>query len=197
VLQRWFRFLAAGIVAVSLFAVPFGYLRVRERQLRNVRIVEDGILYRCGQPSPTGLERLVHDYDIRTVISFRDVEDGKAAIPPDMWEDVFCANLGIHFVRMPLVVWSSKDGAIPADENVRRFLEITSDRKNQPVLIHCFRGVHRTGTYAAIYRMEVQGWSNADAIDELKCLGYVNLDKEDDVRGYLERYVPTRHKPAH
>jgi hypothetical protein len=26
----------------------------------------------------------------------------------------------------------------------------------------------------------------------LKALGYENLDKEDDVRGYLERYVPRR-----
>ena len=40
--------------------------------------------------------------------------------------------------------------------------------------------------------MEFQGWSNDDAMEELKALGYDNLDKEDDVRGYLERYVPRR-----
>ena len=31
--------------------------------------------------------------------------------------------------------------------------------------------------------MEYQGWSNEDAMDELKALGYDNLDKEHDVRG--------------
>lgn len=189
-------FLPAILVAVSLVAVPLGYARVRDKHLRNVRVVEEGVLYRSGQPSPAGLNRLVHDYDIRTVICFRDVEDGKNDTVPDQWEDGLCHDLGIHFVRMPLVVWSYQDGAIPADENVHRFLNIMGDPKNYPVLIHCFRGVHRTGTYAAIYRMEFQGWSNADAIEELKALGYVNLDREDDVRGYLERYVPSRRKAA-
>jgi protein tyrosine/serine phosphatase len=189
---RLFQVLPAVLVGASLVVVPLEYAKIREKHLRNVRVVEDGVLYRSGQPSPLGLGRLVHDYDIRTVISFRDVEEGKATVPPEQWEEPFCANLGIRYVRMPLVVWSFQDGVIPADENVHRFLDIMADPKNYPVLIHCFRGVHRTGTYAAIFRMEFQGWSNAEAIEELKALGYDNLDKEDDVRGYLERYVPTR-----
>jgi protein tyrosine/serine phosphatase len=160
--------------------------------LRNVRVVEEGVLYRSGQPSPAGLGRLIHDYDIRTVVCFRDVEEGKTTVPPEQWEESFCARLGVNYVRLPLRVWSHKDGVIPADENVQRFREIMADRKNHPVLIHCYRGVHRTGTYTAIYRMERQGWSNADAMEELKALGYDNLDNEQDVRGYLERYVPGR-----
>jgi hypothetical protein len=40
--------------------------------------------------------------------------------------------------------------------------------------------------------MECHGWSNAEAMHELKELGYDNLDREADVRGYLERYVPAR-----
>ena len=76
--------------------------------------------------------------------------------------------MGIKYVRMPLRVWSYDQGVIPADENVHRFLAIMADPKNHPVLIHCYRGVHRTGTYGAIYRMERQGWSNEDAIEELK-----------------------------
>jgi tyrosine-protein phosphatase SIW14 len=191
VTRRLFRFLPAVLVAVSLFAVPYGYSEVREKHLRNVRVVEEGVLYRSGQPSPAGLERLIHDYDIRTVVCFRDAEKGKTEIPPEQWEEPFCAKLGVNYVRLPLRVWShDQTGVIPADENVRRLLEIMADRKNHPVLIHCYRGVHRTGTYAAIYRMEHNGWSNADAMEELKALGYDNLDKETDVRGYLERYVP-------
>lgn len=190
--RRLFRFLPAVLVAVSIFAVPYGYTQVREKHLRNVRVVEDGILYRSGQPSPAGLDRLVHDYDIRTVISFRDVEEGKTVVPPEQWEEAACKRLGIRYVRMPLVVWHHKGGGIPADDNVRRFVEIMTDRKNHPVLIHCYRGVHRTGTYAAIYRMEFQGWSHSDAIDELRELGYDRIDQEDDVRTYLERYTPTR-----
>ncbi|HEX3149417.1 MAG TPA: tyrosine-protein phosphatase [Gemmataceae bacterium] len=182
--------LPAILLAACLIALPFGYARVREHHLRNVRVVEEGVLYRSGQPSPAGLGRLVHDLNIRMVICFRDVEEGKADVAPDQWEEAYCANLGINYVRMPLRVWSYDQGVIPADENVRRFLAIMADPKNHPVLIHCFRGVHRTGTYSAIYRMERQGWSNEEAIEELKALGYYNLDREDDVRMYLERYVP-------
>ena len=110
-------------------------------------------------------------------ISF-DVEEGKTAVPPDQWEEGFCADLGINYYRMPLKLWSYDHGVIPADKNVEEFLKIMADPKNHPVLVHCFRGVHRTGTYCAIYRMEFQGWSNEEAMEELKALGYDNLEAE-------------------
>jgi protein tyrosine/serine phosphatase len=56
------------------------------------------------------------------------------------------------------------------------------------VLVHCCAGVHRTGAYCAIYRMEFEGWTNAEALAEMKALGYSNLDEEWDIRGYLESY---------
>ena len=191
--RRLIRFVPGLLIAVSIVAIPVGYARVRDEHLRNFRVVEDGVLYRSAQLSPEGLERVIHDYGIRTVISFRDAEDGKATEPPDRWEEEFCAKRGVKYVRMPLRKWLPDDGGVvPADENVRRFLEVLADPKNRPVLAHCFRGVHRTGMYCAVYRMECHGWSNDDALAELKALGYENLDKEDDVRGYLERYEPKR-----
>jgi protein tyrosine/serine phosphatase len=190
--RRLLKFLPGLLVALSLVLVPYAYSRVREKNLRNFRVVHDGVLYRSAQLSPSGLERVIHDYGIRTVVNFRDVEEGKNPEPPDPWEEQLCAKLGINYHRMPLRVWSEDHGAIPAEENVKKFLEIMADPNNRPVLVHCFAGIHRTGSYCAIYRMEYQGWSNAEAIDELKALGYVKLDQEDDVRGYLERYTPRK-----
>jgi len=189
-MRRVLRLLPAVLVAVSIVVLPYEYSRVRERNLRNFRVVQDGVLYRSAQLSPWGLDRVIHDYGIRTVVSFRDTEEGKNPEPPDKWEEAFCAKLGINYVRMPLRLWATQDGVVPADENVKQFLHLMADPKNRPVLVHCFRGVHRTGTYCAMCRMECEGWTNADAIEELKALGYDNLDREDDVRGYLEHYVP-------
>ena len=73
--------LPAALVAVSLVAVPLRLPQGPREAPRNVRVVQDGVLYRSGQPSPLGLGGLVHDYDIRTVVCFRDVEEGKALGP--------------------------------------------------------------------------------------------------------------------
>jgi tyrosine-protein phosphatase SIW14 len=193
-MRRVLRFVPPVLVAIAVVGLPYAYSQVRERHLRNFRVVEDGVLYRSAQLSPAGLERVIHDYGIKTVVSFRDTEEGKNPEPPDKWEEAFCAKLGVNYVRMPLRTWQSRNGAVPADENVKHFLNLLADPKNRPVLAHCFRGVHRTGTYCAIYRMECDGWSNEEAIDELKALGYDNLDKEEDVHGYLEHYVPGRRR---
>jgi protein tyrosine/serine phosphatase len=185
-----FRFLPAFLVAVSIFALPYAYALYRERHLRNFRVVEDGVLYRSGQLSPAGLERVIHDYGIRSVVCFRDVEEGKATVPPDQWEEQLCARLGINYYRLPLRHWAMEDGKVPAEENARRFIEIISDPRNRPVLAHCYRGVHRTGAYCAIYRMECSGWSNEEAIGELKAMGYDTFEQDEDVRDYLRGYAP-------
>jgi protein tyrosine/serine phosphatase len=78
---------------------------------------------------------------------------------------------------------------------VRKFREIMADPDNFPVLIHCFAGIHRSGAYCAIYRMEHDHWTNAQAIAELKAHGYDNLDDEWDILGYLEQYCPTWRQP--
>lgn len=171
------------------------YSYVREKNRGHFRVVDEGVLYRSAQLTPAGLERVIHDQGINTVISFRDVEAGKAITPPDEWEELFCAKRGVNYVRMPLRHWATINGVPQAEENVTRFLAIMRDPKNYPVLVHCFRGVHRTGTYCAIYRMEFQGWSNQEAMEELHELGYENLYKEEDVRTYLETYKPRRKAP--
>jgi hypothetical protein len=38
--------------------------------------------------------------------------------------------------------------------------------------------------------MEYEGWSNAEAIAEMRTCGYKDLEDEWDLLGYLEQYVP-------
>jgi protein tyrosine/serine phosphatase len=176
-----------GVVVVVVLIAGPAVLAVHDQyQMRNFRVVREGVLYRSGQMTRAGLERAVHDYGIRTVICLRD---GLTA--PDQAEEKYCEAEGVQFIRIPPSSWGDVGGVVPAEEGLRKFRALLADPKNHPVLVHCFAGVHRTGAYAAIYRMEFERWSNARAIAELKACGYSNLDDEWDVLGYLEQYRPT------
>jgi tyrosine-protein phosphatase SIW14 len=189
-MSRWASVLAAAGLAVFVAAAPAAYSYYRARHLRNFRVVTPGVLYRSGQLSQAGLERVVADHGIRTVVSLRyaDSPDGP---PPDAAEEAYCRSRGLRYVRVRPREWSADEGgAAPGVEGLRQFLEVVNDPTSHPVLLHCFAGMHRTGVYCAVYRMERDGWPNDRAIGEMKYCGYANIDREDDVRGFLEGYRP-------
>ena len=177
---------AIGAVTVlALIAGPVLYALHTADDMRNFRVVRHGVLYRSGQMTVPGLRRAVHDHGIKTVVSLRD---GRTRA--DQAEEAFCNQEEIRFHRLPPLSWDGEQSHAPVAENVRQFVAIVSDPKNYPILVHCFGGVHRAGAYTAIYRMEREHWSNAEAIAEVKACGYDTLDWEFDVLGYLERYRP-------
>jgi protein tyrosine/serine phosphatase len=185
-LVRWiFGLLTVGVIVGG----PLGYSAYRNAHFRSFRVVEPGVLYRSGQLSRVGLERVLHDYGIRTVVTLRDpAVSGKE---PDWGEEEFCRQRDLNYVRIPPRPWGrATDGPAPADAGVKAFVEIMADPANHPVLVHCFAGVHRTGACIAVYRMEFDGWSNEQALEELRAGGYHNLDDEPDVLAYLTRYRP-------
>ncbi len=175
-----------GIATVlALIAGPVVYAFHEEKQMRNFRIVRDGVLYRSARLTLPGLKRAVNDYGIRTVISLRDADASDRA------EEEYCRKEEITFVRLPPRHWDTSNGPAEAEVNVRQFLDLLDDPDNYPILVHCFAGIHRTGAYIAIYRMEQDHWTNDQAIAELEALGYENLPDELDVLGYLKEYRPT------
>ncbi len=179
--------LAFSLAVVGLLVGgPLWYKRERDRHFRNFRVVQEGVLYRSAQLDIDGLKQLAHDYGIRTIVSLRD---GDAAA--DQAEASWAAKNGINHVRIPPRPWSAADGSVPAEQGLAVFRQVMADPTNHPVLIHCFAGIHRTGTYCAVYRLEFQHWSNAEAIAELRSHGYATLDGDADVLTYLERYRPT------
>jgi protein tyrosine/serine phosphatase len=168
--------------------VPVRYAYVTQARQRNFREVDPGVLYRSGKLSPAGLARAVREYGIKTVVNFRAVETGTQ---PDEAEEAQCRALGLRYERVVYRAWESPSGPPPADQSVREFFALMDRRKEiGPILVHCMAGKHRTGAFVALYRMEYQGWANHQALAEMRDIGYEDIDKEDDVRGYLERYVP-------
>lgn len=179
---------ATGALAL-VASVPLVYATSQIQHQRNLRVVEEGVLYRCGQLTPAGLERVVRERGIRTVVTLRTTRT--AAPPPDTWEEAFCAARGVNHRRIKPRVWGAdEDGDIPAEEAVREFLDVMDKPANRPVLVHCFAGIHRTGTMCAIYRMEYNGWAPARAMREMHHMGFDPADMHPHIRDYLTNYKP-------
>jgi tyrosine-protein phosphatase SIW14 len=186
-MPRPIRFLFAIVIGAVVIGGPLAYYSFRYRNYRNFHVVKPEVLYRSGQLSLLGLKQAIHDYEIKTVVTLRDAHP-PANQPPDLPEEEYCRSQGLNYYRIPPRAWWSQNGSVPAERGVRQFLAIMDNPKNYPVLIHCFAGSHRTGAYVAIYRMEYEGWSNRQVLEEMKTYGYDNLDEEWDIQGYLESY---------
>ena len=193
--SKWLTRILGVTVALLLIGGPLAYSRHRDGQYRNFRVVEKDKLYRSGQMSLEAMQHTVDEYGIKTVVSLRyAAREGER--PPDWQEEEFCKAHGIRYVRIRPREWNpDADGEIAAEKPVSEFLNVMDDQNVYPVLVHCFAGKHRTGAFCTIYRMEYQHWTNEEAMRELKSLGYTNLDKEEDVQGYLESYSPRWKRP--
>jgi tyrosine-protein phosphatase SIW14 len=196
------RLIPGVLIGILLIGGPLAYSYHRQRNLRNFREVQEGVLYRSGQLSLAGLKQVVHDHGIRTVISLRDVHDHgdkpkatpkatpRATLPPDWAEEEYCDAEAIRYFRISPKGWSADDGSVPAEEGVRLFRRVMDDPSNYPVLLHCFAGIHRTGAFCAIYQMEYEHWTNEQALAELRAHGYTELGDEWNLLSYLQRYRP-------
>lgn len=141
-------------------AVLPGNARASERLfglpgLSNVGRVAPGIL-RGAQPGPEGYETL-RKMGIKTVINLRSRHGEKKAVEAK----------GLRSVEIPMDAMKNVDPAA-----VRKVLSVMVDPANQPVFVHCTLGKDRTGVVVAVYRMEVEGWSEAEAEAEMDAFGF-------------------------
>lgn len=184
------RYLALALVVSATVSLPFvwadGY------HLRNLHTVEPGVLYRSGQLTPTGLKYTLRRHQIKTVVTLRTVRDPDKPYL-DEWEADVCATHGVRHIRIVPRAWLvDENGELPAEEVVREFLAVMDDSANHPVLIHCFAGVHRTGTLCAVYRVEYQGWTADRAIAEMETFGFKPGRDREAIEGYLRASGPRR-----
>jgi hypothetical protein len=61
-----------------------------------------------------------------------------------MWPSRLLDRKGIKFVRIPII-----KGDWPTTEQVRQFLDLTTDPRRQPVLFHDNEGIRRAGMRSA------------------------------------------------
>ncbi len=171
-------------IAFLISAGPLWYYSQHNRAYRNFHVVEEGVLYRSGQLNLAGLRRLIHDYGFKMVVSLRDGDKTN-----DIEEEQYLKmETDVNFKRIPPRAWWASDGSIPAEIGLAEFREVMADPANYPVLVHCYAGIHRTGAVCAVRRMDHDGWTNEQAIKEMRNLGYTA--EHMDVLPYLRKYRP-------
>jgi protein tyrosine phosphatase (PTP) superfamily phosphohydrolase (DUF442 family) len=149
--------------------------------------VDEG-LSRGARPSAAAIDSLArHGY--RTVVSFlHDPSEG---------ERVRAA--GMRYVEIPMTA-TIFGASAPTDQDLDRFFGVVLDSTARPVFMHCAHGKDRTGAMAAIYRIEVSGWTPGRAIAEMDSMGFNGMYRKlhHFVRDYEPRgYQAKRAAPVH
>ena len=163
--RRWLLVAVAGVLLVALYHVFWHY------HLKRFATVRSGVLYRSGQPSELGLWYAQKRYGIRTVLSTRRYRKRlrHGLFDPDpesgQYENDYVASLGIHYLQ-----WPQGDQSCwpwPTPRFFEEVFRLIDEPANHPVLVHCMGGRHRTGTVAALFRLEYDRWPVERVLEEM------------------------------
>ena len=146
------------------------------------------ILIRSPQPDLDDLKKLYNDYKINTIINLRGAEI--AENPNVKWhseEKCFSRTVNITYLTMDL-----NDGTQPPSKaDIDLYLHIMSDRNFWPVLIHCQAGIHRTGFFTALYRIQFNVWTPEEAIKEMESYWYNwSISDRSAIKAFLRHFQP-------
>jgi len=182
-----------ALLTIAVIALPFGYYRYGYTQYKRVRVVTEGKVYRCGQLTKDGFKETIDRLGIRTLINLQD-EDPNPSLGNGLTEAELCKKLGVNYVYMPPQLVQEGEPL-----TIERFLAVCDDKNAYPIMLHCKAGLHRTGTMAAFYRIEYEGWTPQAAMRELMANGFSLKQchvKNPYIKNYLVDYIPRAQRYA-
>ena len=125
--------------------------------LCNLHDVSPGI-YRGARPSPVGMKQL-SDMGVKYLLNLE--------LPPLQSERDDAAMYGITDVEKPMRWdWFVDDSEINDD------MAIMADPNQRPIYVHCSLGKDRTGLIIGLHRVINEGWTKADAYNEMTTRGF-------------------------
>lgn len=145
-------------------------------ELPNFHRVNERV-YRGAQPRDGGLERL-RALGVKTIISLRGESDEEEA-----------RRLGLNYFHLPMSRFRR-----PSRERLERVMAIINAPENWPVFVHCQRGIDRTGTVIASYRVTQDEWTPPRAAEEAETFNmrwWFERGLEDYLDDFLSRRLPS------
>jgi len=155
---------------------------VAGESLANFHVLDPGRAYRSAQPDPAGLENVISQLGIKTVLNLRGPNPGKP------WYDAeaqVCEAMNVTLADHPM-----SSSHLPSGELLSAIIDtlLTAD---YPLLIHCAGGADRSGAVSAIYRMLILGHDRRDALTELSPLYFHFRGATPCMDTLAEWYEPT------
>ncbi|KAI5786051.1 protein-tyrosine phosphatase, partial [Pyronema domesticum] len=118
-----------------------------------------GQVYRSSFPKPENFEALKR-LGLKTVLTL--VSD-----PYPEENRQFLQDNGITHIQIGMPGNKETQVTPVSDETISEALDVILDCKNHPILIHCNKGKHRTGTVVGCLR-RILGWTVLDSVDEYR-----------------------------
>lgn len=135
--------------------------------------------------SPDNQERIIRKYGIKTVVNLC-LTNEDTYLKNYVDEQHICQKNGVKLVNLPL---QGKNP--PSKEQTAEWLNLLSNDKKLPILVHCAQGVTRTGVMVAIYEMEFLGKDNKETLEGLPRFGHrLNSPKHKKIRDFILNYKP-------
>lgn len=147
--RRWRRLALAVAVTLASIGLYYGKWQVVDHRL--VTITTGEVFQSAAMPVDT-LVATMRDHGMRAAIDLRDGEQDLVAA-----EAKALAAVGLTHLHVPMSV-------NPGPADVRAFLRAMATAP-RPVLVHCQHGEGRSVLMCALYRIDVEGWSNEAAFD--------------------------------
>ncbi|MCZ6787124.1 MAG: sulfur transferase domain-containing protein [Planctomycetota bacterium] len=179
--KRWRpgRVIKWSLIALAIgWGATYGHWIVLEHRFETIT---EGAFYQSAEMPPEALVDVAREHGIKTVIDLRhdgDIEDTSEFEK----ERAALEKEGIRYVRIPA-------NQVPTNDTVDAFLEIARDTAERPILVHCEHGQGRSVLFAALYRIEFEGWDPERARRATRLFSWRGSFSSDAPKGiYLRNY---------
>lgn len=135
------RFLIGSLCAAL---VAGGWAYFQTQRYKHLATHDPGMVYRSAWLEPKAMAEVIERYQIRSVVNL--CEPGEMGDARWDGERDAVRNSGARLIELSMP--TSIEAGDPA---IAEHIEVMSDPKNYPMLVHCQHGVTRTAKFLAIY----------------------------------------------
>lgn len=157
--RRWL-WATLGLVAASGAGAGVWY----HKRYNHLAVHDEGMVYRSAWLEGEVFAELIDRHQIRSIINLCN--------PGEMGENrCVSQRAAVEGAGGVLFDCTMPNTIDPADPQVARLVEILSDPKNYPLLVHCQHGVTRTAKVLAMYDILYRGLSADESLKRMPLFG--------------------------